>query len=98
MNNLSVQEEIRAFEKKKVKSAWINPAKTWEQSDDGQLVRPRTIYFGERSSGNKIQGGFAPTWDDPAYDLNVAEQGRQAIKSGSTDLGKINIDPYIGNW
>jgi hypothetical protein len=96
--NLTVQEEIKAFEKKKVKSAWINSAKTWEESDDGQLVRPRTIFFGERPSGNLSQGGFAPTWEDPAYDLNLAVQGREAIKQGSTDLGKLNIDPYIGKW
>ncbi len=97
MSNLTVQEEIRAFEKKKAKSAWINPARTWEQSDDGQLVRPRTIFFGERSAA--VEGGFAPTWEDPAYDLNVAEQGWNAIKSGSTtDKGKVTVDPYIGSW
>ena len=97
-NNLTVEEEIKAFEKKKVKSAWINQAKTWEESDDGQLVRPRTIFFGERKSGNKLQGGFTPTWEDPAYDLNLAEQGHQAIKSGSTDYAKVTVDPYIGKW
>ena len=97
MSELTVQEEIKAFEKKKAKSAWINPARTWEQSDDGQFVRPRTIFFGERSAA--VEGGFAPTWEDPAYDLNVAEQGWKAIKSGSTtDKGKVTVDPYIGSW
>ena len=96
MSNLTVQEEIRAFEKKKAKSAWINPARTWEQSDDGQLVRPRTIFFGERSAA--VEGGFVPTWEDPAYDLNIAEEGWKAIKSGSTDKGKVTVDPYIGSW
>lgn len=96
-NNLSVQEEIRAFEKKGAKSLWFNPAKTWEQSDNGALVRPRTFHFGEESSVSSAIGK-APTWGEPAYDMNLSEAGHAAIKSGSTDYGKIKIDPYLGEW
>ena len=92
--SLSVQEEIKAFEKKKAKSAWINPAKSWEQGDDGQYVRPQTIYFGEKTSN----GGFVPTWEDPVYDMSLFKEGITAIKSGSTDRGKVRVDPYIGDW
>ena len=95
-NNLTVQEEIRAFEKKKAKSLWFNPATTWEQSDSGQLVRPRTFHFGQTQAN--VDGGFAPTWDEPAYDMNIAEQGRAAIKSGSTDYDKVKVDPYLGDY
>lgn len=92
--SLSVQEEIKAFEKKKAKSAWINPAKSWEQADDGQYVRPRTIHFGEKTSN----GGFVPTWEDPAFDMSIYQEGMSAVKSGSTDRGKIRVDPFIGDW
>ncbi len=95
--NLTVQEEIKAFEKKKAKSLWFNPCKTWEQSDNGQLVRPRTFHFGEESTHSSAIG-VGPTWNDPAYDMSIAEAGHAAIKSGSTDLGKVKIDPYLGEW
>ena len=90
-NNLSVQEEIKAYEKKKSKSAWFNPAKSWEESDGGQLVRPRTWYFGERN--------MIPTWEDPAFDQNAYDHNVSALKSGATsDRAKATVDPYIGQW
>jgi hypothetical protein len=92
---LSIKDEIRLHEKKGLKSVWTNPATTWERSDDDQLVRPRTIYAGERSSGTF---GLVPTWEDPIFDMNASEEGKKQLKSGSTDTAKITVDPYIGAW
>ncbi len=90
-NNLTVQEEIKAYEKKKAKSAWFNPARSWEESDAGQLVRPRTWHFGERN--------MTPTWEDPVFDQNAYDHNVSALKSGSTsDRAKATVDPYIGQW
>ena len=94
MSELTVQEEIKAFEKKKAKSAWVNPAKSWELSDNGQYVRPQTIFFGE-TRGTE---GPIPTWEEPVFDMNIYREGMAAIKSGSTDRGKMRVDPYIGKW
>src|SRR6185503_2579395 len=90
MSTLTTQEEIKAFNSKNAKDCWINPAKTWELSDDGQYVRPQTIYFGTKNG--------KPTWEEPAFDMNIYREGMAAIKSGSTDRNKIRSDPFLGKW
>jgi hypothetical protein len=90
MSTLTTQEEIKMFNSKGAKDCWINPAKSWELSDDGQYVRPQTIYFGTKNG--------LPTWEEPAFDMNIYREGMTAIKSGSTDRQKIRSDPYLGKW
>jgi hypothetical protein len=90
VDRLSLRDEIRAIEKGKETVLWLNRAQNYEKGDNGQTVRPMTVYRG---------GGEAPTWDEEVMDMSVMLQNQQRLKSGRTsDVYSVLADPYLGEW
>jgi len=92
MNDLTPQEEQHLISKGQLKGAWLNPATTWERGDNGQLVRPLTIY---------VDAGKEPSWDmnNAAFDVAIYQHNLSAYKSGKTnDYQKFTRDPWLGDW
>lgn len=88
---LSPSEEIRAINKGQIKGAWYNRCDSVQKTEDGRVVRPHTIY---------VDNSPEPKWDaaDAAFDVDQFNAGLKAIKSGSTDIGKVTEDPWIDDW
>jgi hypothetical protein len=88
---MSPSEEIRAINKGQIKGAWYNRCDSVQKTEDGRTVRPHTIY---------VDNSKEPKWNpaDAAFDVDQFNKGLNAIKSGSTDIGKITEDPWIEDW
>jgi hypothetical protein len=88
-NNSNISEDyLNAWyadrKRKDISSAWFNPAHTRE---DGNGLRPQTIYIGER--------GFSqPTWEEPVYDLKAARQAAHLFSEGKIDAEEASFAPY----
>lgn len=75
-------------QKKTANSAWFNPA---TNHDDGEGLRPQTIYIGER-------GHNQPTWEDAVYDVARARETAHLVAQGRMDPEEAAFAPYIGEW
>jgi hypothetical protein len=91
VDKLSFKDEVRAYEKGKATVLWFNPAKTYEvDKNTGAHVLPEHVYMG---------GNNSPTWIDPVINMKMLLENRQRIKSAqSTDIYKVLVDPYVGDW
>jgi hypothetical protein len=93
-DRLAIREEIRAIQKGTGRSAWYNPAKTYERSDFGKEVEPDTVFLGE-SNG-------APTYEEPVFNMAKFREARTAhktaLKSGSKFDWGMYENPWLGEW
>jgi len=71
-------------QKKGSNSAWFNPART---HDEGNGLRPQTIYLGERDH-------VTPTWQDAVYDIAEARRADFLFKRGDIDAETAAYAPY----
>jgi len=88
---MSPSEEIKAINKGQIKGAWYNRCAAVTRTEDGRTVLPHTIY---------VDNSKEPKWhpNDAAFNVDKFNEGLTAIKSGSTDIGKVIEDPWIDDW
>ncbi len=88
---LTPEQEVKAYLKGQIKGAWYNRCDTVTRTEDGRKVLPHTLY---------VDAGKEPSWkeENAALNFDKLQKGLDAIKSGSTDLGKVTDDPWIGDW
>jgi hypothetical protein len=71
-------------QKKQSPAAWFNPART---HDEGNGLRPQTIYLGERNH-------VTPTWSEAVYDLSEARRAAHLYSRGDIDAETAAYAPY----
>lgn len=84
---LSFEDQMKAYERGKAKSAWYNPA-TSQIKVDGQVLRPQTIYIGESNQ--------RPTWSEPVLDMKQYELANKLYLEGKIDDDRLKHSPWIG--
>ena len=90
MSQILEDEKLEA--KGQITNSWYNSAKTWEVDENGQKVRPETVYVSKKRAGR-----WNP--ENAAFDMRLFRENITAIKSGrSNDWGKVNSDPWMGDW
>src|SRR5215212_5404591 len=70
--------------KKEAPAAWYNPART---HDEGNGLRPQTIYLGEKNH-------VTPTWSDAVYDMSEARRAAHLFAKGDIDAETAAFAPY----
>src|SRR6266508_3411119 len=64
-------------------AAWYNPATEWTRGPEGQLIRPETIYIGEKN--------MSPTWDEAVFDVKRYKQAKELFRQGKIDEDKLKF-------
>lgn len=87
--SLSFRDEYRLMKKHEAKSAWFNPS-TEEVRFNGIVLRPETIYIGERN--------MAPTWEEPVFDVRQYRNAKALYKEGKISDDRLKFSPWLGDW
>jgi hypothetical protein len=94
--NSELREELKLIKSASAKECWTNLATDWQRGDNGELVRPQTVFLG--SIGDN-QFGAKPTWEEPVLDIALYKKNSIALKSGNiSDKYAVIEDPYIGRF
>ncbi len=83
----TIVEDIYFQKQLEHKEVFFNPATDWTKSLDGQLLRPRTIYWG---SDNGL-----PTWEYAVFDVNRYQNAKKAYKNGSLNKDQATFRPWL---
>jgi len=80
-------EEYYFIKKLETPSAWYNPAESYEKGPDGQLIRPQTIYIGEKNE--------TPTWDEGVFDVARYKAAKEAYRQGRLNKDQALYSPWL---
>ena len=79
-------DEYYFIKKLETPSAWFNPATSTAKGQEGQILRPQTIYIG---------GDEVPTWEEPVFDVARYKSARDAYRKGSLKLDDLQSSPWL---